>query len=533
MRSIRLLTAVALFLPTLAQAQFYYMPASSVGVSRASFVEMVMGRVGNSMGGTYCFKDVKQQSYASAVCGAKGLGIVTGDASTKFRPDDAITFVEAAAVALRASGHYVQSDSLWYRPYLSVLSDLDAFPSSISNIFYPISSSQAQELIGNVFDADHTSNSNTSNTSSNSTTTSSDTDSNDSVRVTVKASDTRADIGDTVTYTITVKNDDNDDIENLDVRAYIDRDFDFVSASDSGDYRSDRIEWDNVDIDEDESETFTVKLRVAGGANDGDKLSFRVKADDSEVRKTLTVDEDANSNNSNNNDLRISITDSPATAEPGDTVTYTIRLENNDNSDMRVDVRALLDSDMEFVSASDDGDESNDRVDWDNVLVREDDEETVTLKVRIDSSVNDGDTVRLEVRADDEEDTETTSIEDNGSSNNSTNEDISISITDTPDPVGIGEIVTYTIRLENDSNDDQEVDVVAYLDEGMNIYTSSDLSERIAKEVRWRDLFIPENGYRTVNIKVRVNSRVSDGDTIQLRVDVDDASEEESTKIRN
>lgn len=539
MRSIRLLTAVALFLPTLAQAQFYYMPAPSTGVSRASFVEMVMGRVGNSAGGTYCFKDVQQQSYASAVCGAKGLGIVTGDASTKFRPDEAITFVEAAAVAIRASGNYVQADSLWYRPYLALLSDWDAFPSTISNIFYPINASQAQDLIGSVFNADHTAHSNTSHTSSNSSTTSSDDDSSDDVKITVKASDTRADVKDTVTYTITVKNEDNDDIENLDIRAYIDRDFDFVSASDSGDYGSDRIEWDNVDIDEDESETFTVKLRVSSGANDGDKLSFRVTADDSEVKKTLTVDEDADNDDDDdddNDDLRLTISDSPTTAEPGDTVTYTIRLENNDNHDVHVDVRAILDEDTSFVSASDSGDRDGDRVDWDNVLVREDDDEILTLKVRIDSSLDDGNTVRLRVEAEDEEDTETTTIEDdddNDSHNSTSDDDISISISDSPDPANIGEVITYTIRLENNSNNDKEVDVVAELDPGMTTYTSSDGSERHAREIRWRNLFIGEDDDRTVNIKVRVNSQVDDGDTMRLRVRIGDTYETEATEIQD
>lgn len=527
MRSIRLLAAVALVLPTLAQAQVYYYPTSAplTGVSRASFVQMVMSRAGGFVDGTDCFTDVKKQSYAPSLCAAKMQGIITGDPSGRFRPDDSITFVEAAAVALRATGHVQSYDNPWYRPYLNTLTDWKAFPDSVNNIFYPINSSQAQELIENVFNADDSGDNSGNSNNSN------DNNDDDDIQLTVSASESSADAGDTVTYTIRIKNNDNNDMHNLHVRAYLDRDFDFVSASDEGDYSNDRVEWDDIDVDERETETLTLKLRVSRGADKGDKLSFRVKVEDSEVRRTLTVSDDNHSNNDNNDDLRISISDSPATVEPGDTVTYTIRLENRDNDDVRTDVVAALDDDMVFVSASDGGDEDDDEVVWDNFFIGEDDTEVISLKVRIANRADDGDTVRLEVRADGEEDTETTSIEDNGSNND--DEDINISISDSPDPANPGDVVTYTIHLENNANDDEEVDVIADLDEDMSFVSASDRGEHHGNRIEWNNFELSEDDTETLTFRVQIPNSADDGDTLRVRVRAGGDSEDETTRIED
>jgi uncharacterized repeat protein (TIGR01451 family) len=531
MRPVRLLAVVSLLLPTLAQAQTYYYPAAPVsGVSRASFVQSVMAQIGNPQDGTNCFVDVKTQSYAPSICGAKQQGIVTGDPSSRFRPDEPILFVEAAAVAIRATGTSVPFDNPWYRPYLTTLSDWNAFPASVSNVLYPINSSQAQEIINNVFSADRSGNHNDDDDDDNG---GSDNDDDGDIHLTLKSSDTRADIGDTVTYTVTVRNDDNEDLHNLEIVATIDQDFDFVSATDGGDYDNDRIEWDDIDVDEDDSESVQFKLRPSGSADDGDKLSLRVRVEDAEVNLTLTVDEDEDDDdddNDDNDDFRISISDSPATAEPGETVTYTIHLHNDDNEDMHVDVRAALDDDMEFVSASDDGDEDDDQVEWDNVFVEEDEDETITLKVRIDDDVDDGDSVRLEVRAEGEEDTETTEVEEEDDDDDD-DDDINITISDSPDPAEVGEYVTYTIRVENNSNENKEIDVVATMDEGMSIYTSSDASQRNGMDITWRDLEISEGSTRTVNMKVRINTAADEGDTLTLKVRAGTIHEEETTRI--
>lgn len=532
MRTLRIVTAAILLLPTLAQAQFYYtVPAPMTGISRAAFVQTVMSRIGSPQDGTDCFADVKKQSYAPVVCAAKMQGIVTGDPSSRFRPDDAITFVEAAAVAIRAAGSSVASDSIWYRPYLTLLADWNAFPLSVTNILYPINSLQAQELINNIFNADRSGNNSSSNQDTGSR--GSDSDDDGDIRLTLKASDTRADTGDTVTYTITIRNDDNRDLHNLEIIAHLDRDFDFVSASDGGDYDNDRVEWDDIDVDEDESESVTLKLRASSGADDGDKLYLRVRVEDAEVNLNLTVDEDKDDDDDDDNDddFRISITDSPATAEPGETVTYTIRLRNDDNRDITVDVRAILDDDMTFVSASDGGDEDDDEVEWDNIRVEEDEEETITLKVRIDSSADDGDTVRLEVRSEGEQDTETTEVEDDDDDDDIDEDDFNISISDSPDPVDIGDIVTYTIRIENNTNDDQEIDLIAEMDPRMTIYTSSDRSERSGNRIYWRDLEVFEDSVRIVNMKVRVNVLADEGDTMKLKVRYGTIREEETTRI--
>lgn len=528
MRSVRFLAVVTLLLPTLAQAQVYstYYGAAPSGISRATFVQMVMTQIGNPTDGSNCFTDVGTQSFASSVCAAKQRGIVTGDANGKFRPNDSISFVEAVAVALRANGAAVSYSNPWYAGYLTTLSDWNAFPASVTNILYPINSSQAQELISSVFSADHSSTSNSHSNTNHTSSGSTDDNKNDDVTLSVTASDSKADTGDTVIYTIKVENEEDHDLHNVKISAYLDSDFDFISTTDDGDYDDDVIEWE-IDVDEDESETISLKLRVSGGADDNDKLDLRVRADDSQVRKTLTVDE-GNSNSSSDGDLRISITDSPSKVEAGDTVTYTIKLENRDNDDMHVDVKALLDQDMDFVSASNGGDEDDGEVEWDNLFIAEDDEEVITLKVRIDNSANDGDTVRFEVRSEGEYDAETTEVDDR---NNSGSNDVSIAISDSSDPANPGETVTYTITLKNNTNDDDEFDVVAELDDDMTFLSASDGGDLDNHRVEWENFEIDDDDQEVIYLRVQINSRADEGDTLRVRVTAGDGDEEETTRV--
>ena len=78
-----------------------------------------------------------------------------------------------------------------------------------------------------------------------------------------------------------------------------------------------------------------------------------------------------------------------------------------------LDVRAILDDQTSFISASNSGDlQSDDEVEWDDIEIDEDAQRTIILRVRVKNTVDDGDVLRLTVEAGDDEDSETTRIED-------------------------------------------------------------------------------------------------------------------------
>ncbi len=495
----------------------------NAGLNRAELLQLVMQDAGLVGGGTNCFKDVTTQWFANAVCAGKSRGIVTGYADGRFRPETMVTFAEAAAISLRAHGIAVRYDPVWYKPYVEKLAEYGAFPKSVTNISYGVNRTQLAEMLAELRNGTGSNGSDDDDSSSSSS-------SGDDLVITITQDDNSPDAGDTLTYSIKITNNDNDD-QTVDVTAFLDDDMEFESASDDGDEDGDEVQWDNIDIDGDDSQTLKLEVNLDDNLDDGDTLKLRVEAEDATKTRTTEIGGSSNDNN-DDNDLTLTIKQSDSSVAPGDTVSYTIEIENNGTSDETVDVTAFLDDDMEFVSASDDGDEDGDEVQWDNIDVNEDETETLTLRVRIPTSADDGDTVKLRVEANDEEKSKTTSIDDEDSNNDDDgDEDVSITITDSDDTVEEGDTLSYTIRLENNSNDDQRVDVRAFLDENMTFVSATDSGDEDSDEVEWNDILVREDQTKSLTLKVRVDNDVEDGDTLVLLVETDDDDDSEETEV--
>lgn len=522
------LFAFGLALPLVTSAQYY--PYAAGNMSRASFVQTLMSSKGLPSGGNNCFADVHAESFAASVCGARNAGIVSGNPNGQFRPYDTVTFVEAAAMLVRAERVSVPVDSVWYRPYIEKLSEWNAIPASLNNILQPLTNTQAAELIAKVMNR-------SGSTSSNGTgTIDSDTEESDG-GLTVSVDDTEVEPGDRVTFTIRIENERSRDIE-TDLNAFLDSDMEFVSASDDGeDIEDDQVEWSDVEIDEDDSETITLKVRIDSGADDGDTLRIRFETDDDEVSLRLHVNDDGDNDDdddddNDNADIKVSISETDDPVEEGGTITYRIRLTNDSNDDEETDVSAFLDKDTEFVSASDDGylRSNDDEVQWNDVEVDEDETVTLLLTVRLKSNADDGDTLKLEVETDDDSDEEETRV-DGDDGNDDGNEDIDISINASDSSVRVGDTVTYQIRLENNDNDDINPVIRAYLDDAMSYLTASSGGElRGDDEILWDDVTIQEDDDRTIQLTVRINDRVRSGDNLILRVTA--GNDERSITIR-
>lgn len=239
-----------------------------------------------------------------------------------------------------------------------------------------------------------------------------DNDNDADVTVSITETDDPVEEGEVITYRIRITNNENQVIV-IDPTAFLDDDTSFVSASDGGDlHGDDEVEWENISIARDDTKTLLLSVRPRSTVRDGDTVRLRVEAGDSEDNETTTIEDAGDDNDNGNEDLRVSITDSDDPAAPGDTVTYRIRIENLDNDDTSVDVRARLDGDMVYVSSSEGGDISGSEVRWDNVDIDGDDDITLILNVRVRSTADDGDTIRLDVDAEGELESESTRIED-------------------------------------------------------------------------------------------------------------------------
>lgn len=109
------------------------------------------------------------------------------------------------------------------------------------------------------------------------------------------------------------------------------------------------------------------------------------------------------SNSRYDDDVSIAVSARVSEVEQGDTVDFRLYVRNDNTVDRTTDVTAFLDPDMSFVSASNGGDDTRDEVYW-NVRIPRNSSVTLNLRVRIDSSARDGDTLRLRAETDTDED---------------------------------------------------------------------------------------------------------------------------------
>lgn len=100
------------------------------------------------------FDDVRVDAwYARPVCIAKMYGIVNGYPDGSFRPNDPITFVEAAKVASKVLDLHAQGganggeDPRWYTVYVLRLSERNSIPTSIRRFDQVITRGEMAEMV--------------------------------------------------------------------------------------------------------------------------------------------------------------------------------------------------------------------------------------------------------------------------------------------------------------------------------------------------------------------------------------------------
>ncbi len=122
-------------------------------INRAEFTKIVTGAQFNAaadiaMCQTASFPDVRKTDwFAPYVCVAKTKNIVAGYPDGTFRPGHNISFAEAAKILVRVFVGDVQSDDVWYKPYVETLETLSAIPTTITRFDQSITRGEMAEMI--------------------------------------------------------------------------------------------------------------------------------------------------------------------------------------------------------------------------------------------------------------------------------------------------------------------------------------------------------------------------------------------------
>lgn len=120
-----------------------------VGINRAEFLKIVLeSRDADASEGAGCFPDVGTEWFARFVCTAKNEGIIAGYPDGRFRPDQRISFVEAAKILSLAFGQSPRSSGgEWYEGYARALEDSRAIPTTITKLDKDVTRGEMAEML--------------------------------------------------------------------------------------------------------------------------------------------------------------------------------------------------------------------------------------------------------------------------------------------------------------------------------------------------------------------------------------------------
>jgi len=121
------------------------------------------------------------------------------------------------------------------------------------------------------------------------------------------------------------------------------------------------------------------------------------------IWKVETENDDDDDNDNDDEEIDLSVRSNVSEANTGDTVTFTIEIENNGDEDIELDVEAVLEEGLEFQSAPGHDERNSIVVLWEDVEIDKDDEEELILTVLVLNGYA-GKTLTVEVEAGDEED---------------------------------------------------------------------------------------------------------------------------------
>ena len=320
-------------------------------------------------------------------------------------------------------------------------------------------------------------------------------------------------IGDTLTYTISVKN--------------------------NGDKVAKAIIYDNVpegtvllnkDNNEDENtKKLTWRVTVEPGETENVEFTVRVKAEKGTIKNSAIV----NGKTTNETETGIiNITGKKevniSEAKVGDTLTYTITLTNSGNATGTVTVTDEIPAGTTLVekSITNNGVESNGTITWTDVEVKAGDTVEVSFKVTINNDT------KTSVR-------NTAVIDDNKPTEEVETKVANITGAKSVDKstAKVGDTLTYTIKLTNSGNGDGKVTVTDEIPTGTTLVadsiTANGSYNEENKTITWTDVKVEAGKTAEVSFKATINSDTKTSVTNKAVIDGNKPTEEVETKVAN
>ncbi len=338
--------------------------------------------------------------------------------------------------------------------------------------------------------------------------------------ITIDVSDSKDPVrsGESVCYTVAITNLNSQAITLSTVTGNADSKLTFQSASDGGTNNGQTVTWTSVSIGANTSKQLSSCYVVSSSAQTNDILTFTASASGKADTETTRVDNGTTTTGG----ITVDITDSRDPVAPCEELTYSIEIRNTTSSSKTLSVTAFLDSQMDFVSASDGGTENGSRVEWTNITIGANSSKTLTLRVQVDCNALDGDTLQLRVRAGDVEGTENTRVRDDivnpcihNCGPNPQPGILTLDLRASRAEAAPGDTVTYTITIKNQSNAPvRNLSTVLDLDADVSVEEAGGGSGN-GNTVRWNGMTLDPGEAQVMIVRARMSSSLRHGETVR------------------
>lgn len=301
----------------------------------------------------------------------------------------------------------------------------------------------------------------------------------------------------------------------------------YVSSSNNGTINGQTVTWNNLTINANSSLTLSLQARVSDSQSNNNAVITNTAqiSNGPSATDTTTIQ----TTSGNNNQCSVSVTHYPSNPIGNDMLTYQLRVMNLSNASNQITVTQILPSRTRFNFADNGGSlAGNGVVTWNNLLFAANETKFFSVQARLDSDVTADDILLSTVTACNTSVNDTVQLNSDG-----TTPDIGLDITDKPDPVSPGDILTYKLRVSNRSSRPVNgLTLRATLDDNTDFDDASDNGDEASTgRVEWRNISIDADSDQTFTLKVKVNKDEQDGDTLRLRATVDNATATEDTDV--
>ncbi len=228
--------------------------------------------------------------------------------------------------------------------------------------------------------------------------------------------------------------------------------------------------------------------------------------------------------------LSITKTDGRTTAQPGETLTYTITIQNSSPAAASgVTVTDALPSQVTYQSASDSPLVTGNTLTWNGLNVPGNGQKILTVQVRVRDDAQNGviisNTAQIQGGP---SATDTTAVV------GSTQESFRVTITDSPDPVRPDENLRYETCVTNQTNAPATTTVRQSLDPRTDFRSASHGGFLASSgEVQWTNQSFAANETRCYTLDVRVDRDARDGQTLHTTATAGSAYDSEQTRVED